>query len=208
MSALEMLQRLRTLLDEKLSQFWDDGLDCYPALTDAQTEYAAIILLQWKARSIVNPSELIPETLLELYVKSSGNIAGQNYILRPSNYLYDLSIYLGSPYSRNLLRREVSKASKFETANIYIGTQGYFYSVKNDRFDLEIPVPTGPSGIDYILEYLKKTTTINANTNPILPEFTHQAIVVFAFATLLKKAKLIQESNAQFQEFASLVKYI
>lgn len=207
MTTVELLTTLRTLLDESIEGFWKDGLDCYPVLTDGQQEYTAIILAQYKAKVLINPSEPIPEVLRPLY-KKVDSTTNTSYFSLPTDFLYDISLHLGSPYSRPFLKRDLSRAIPFEQANSYLGTQGYYYSIVNDRVNLEIPTPTNPGGQSYTLEHFIKPTIIDSNTNPILPEYTHLAIVIYAYAQLLKKAQRTQEAMAQYQEFLSLIKYI
>lgn len=207
LTTVELLATLRTLLDESVEGFWKDGLDCYPALTDGQNEYTAIILAQYKAKVLINPSESIPEVLRPLYKTVSATTNASDFPL-PTDFLYDISVQLGSPYSRPLLKRELSRTIPFDQANTYSGTQGYYYSIINDKVNLEIPTPTNPGGLSYTLEHFIKPTKIDSNTNPILPEFTHLAIVIYAFAQLLKKAQRGQEALGQYQEFLSLIKYL
>jgi hypothetical protein len=207
MTAAEILVKLRTLLDERLAQFWDDSLDCYPSLTDGQNEYITLALAQYKAKLLINPLEPLPETLRVLYVKESSNVTTTSITL-PTDFLYDISLSLGLPYSRPLLKREVSRAYPFEKANSLLGATGYYYSVINDKINLEITAPTNPNGVSYDLEYLKIPTKIDSNTNPIIPTFAHQAIVIFAFAQLLKKAGRTDEAQNQYKEFLSLYKYL
>jgi hypothetical protein len=207
MTATEMLVRLRTLFDERLSQFWDDELDCYPALTDGQNEYISLTLAQYKAKLSINSLEPLPETLRVLYVKKDASITTTSITL-PTDFLYDISLSLGSPYLRPLLKRELSRAYPFEKANSLLGATGYYYSIINDKINLEIPTPTNPSGVSYGLEYLKVPAKIDSNTNPIAPSFAHQTIVIFAFAQLLKKAGRTDEAQNQYKEFLSLYKYL
>jgi hypothetical protein len=206
MNSTEIYERLSTLLDESTAQYFTND-ERWAALTDGQQEYTSIVLAQYKAKSIINPGESIPEILRALYVGVSST-TGDSFIANPSDFLYDISLSLGAPYSRPLLKRPLSRTIPFEKANSYSGTSGYYYSITASQILLEIPQPTNPGGLAYTLEYLKKPTKIDANTNPILPEYTHFAIVIFAFAQLLKKSARIQEALTQYQEFIQQIKYL
>lgn len=210
MTAAEMLVKLRTLLDEATQQFWQDDI-CYSALTDGQTEYVALILNQYKAKTIINSAEPLPEILRTLYYKTELTIAASAVPL-PLNFLYDISVYLGGTYNRYLIRRELSKLASFDALNVYMGAKGYYYSLDNSNINLEIPTP---AGIACNIEWLQKPTQIIVTTatpavivDPILPEYTHLAIVIYAFSQLLKKAKLFEAAALQQKEFTSLIKYI
>lgn len=206
MTAQQMYERLATLLDESTAQYFTED-ERWAALTDGQQEYAAIILAQYKAKVILNPSESIPEILRALYLSVSAT-TGDSFIALPQNFLYDISLVLGSPYSRPLLKRELSRTIPFDKANSYSGASGYYYSITASQILIEIPQPTNPGGLAYTLEYLQKPTNIDSNTNPILPDYTHYAIVVFAFAQLLKKSARIQEALVQYQEFIQSIRYV
>ena len=203
MDKVSMLQRLRVLLDESVQSFWQDT-DCYAALTDGQETYTEIILALFKSRSLSSPSEPIPEVLRPLYRKDSDILAG-NFIALPADYLYDLSFSLGGTYNRPLLKRLLSRTAVFDQANTYLGTQGYYYYIINNQLNIEI---TGGAGTSYIFEYIAKPTAINASIDPVLPEFCHAAIVEYAFASLLRKAKLFKEADMQYQNFIQNIKYI
>jgi hypothetical protein len=206
MNNTELYERLATLIDESTAQYFTDN-ERWAALTDGQQEYVSIILSQYKAKVLINPSEPIPEILRALYVTVIST-TGDSFIALPQNFLYDISLVLGSPYSRPLLKRELSRTIPFDKANSYSGASGYYYSITASQILLEIPQPINPGGLAYTLEYLEKPTKINSNIDPILPEYTHYPIVLFAYAQLLKKSARIQEALYQYQEFIQSIKYL
>lgn len=204
MTSEQMLIELRTLLDESVEGFWLDT-ECYAALSDGQREYASIILNQYKAKLLINASEPLSEVLRVLYTESTDSIT-VSYFTLPTDFHYDLSLYLDDPYFRTFYRREISRT--LDEKNPY--SYGDFYSLKdigaNKSLLIEIATPT--SAVSYNFKYLKKTTDISATEEPILPEFTHQAIVISACSQLLKKSKQYDTSILQQKEFLSLIKYI
>ena len=206
MNGTELYERLATLFDESTAQYFTED-ERWAALTSGQQEYAAIILAQYKAKSAINPSESIPEILRALYLSVSST-TGDSFIALPANFLYDISLSLGGAYNRPLLKRPLSRTIPFEKKNSYSGTSGYYYSITASQINMEIPQPTNPGGLAYTLEYLQKPTKIDSNTNPILPDYTHFAIAIFAFAQLLKKSARIQEALYQYQEFIQSIKYL
>ena len=203
MDSAGLLAQLRTLLDETAEQFWLDS-ECFAALSDGQREYASTVLSQYKAKVLVNPSESIPEILRPLY-KPVSSTTSTSYIALPSDFLYDVSLYLGGTYSRPLLKRELSRTIPAEQANSLLGASGYYYSINNSQINLEIPTP---SNLSYAFNYLQKPVDIAQGTNPVLPDFTHYAIIIYAFAELLKKSQRLQEALVQYQQFIQLVKYL
>ena len=203
MLSADMLAQLRVLLDEAAEQFWLDT-ECYAALSDGQREYASTILSQYKAKVLINPSESIPEVLRPLY-KPVSSTTSASYIVLPSDFLYDVSLYLGGTYSRPLLKRELSRTIPAEQANSLLGASGYYYSITNSQINLEIPTP---SNLSYIFNYLQKPVDINQDVNPTLPDFTHYTIVIYAFAELLKKSSRLPEALQQYQIFLQQIKYL
>lgn len=201
MTAPNMLVQLRTLLDEANEQFWLDS-ECFAALSDGQREYASTILSQYKAKVLINPSESIPEVLRTLY-KILSSTTSTSYIALPSDFLYDVSLLLGS---QPLLKRELSRTIPAEQANSLLGASGYYYSISNSQINLEITTPSSP--VSFIFNYLQKPTDITQDVNPILPDFTHYPIVIYAYAELLKKSQRLQEALVQYQQFIQLVKYL
>jgi hypothetical protein len=206
-----MYNSLLTCTDEIVGQFWTEA-QRWAALTDGQTEYTANILTQYKAKTLVNPSEPLPEILRSLYQKASLTISASAIPL-PSTFLYDLSVYLAGTFNRYLIRREDSKKAGFDKKNPYLGASGYYYSLDNSGINLEIPTP---SSLSTTIEFLQKPTQIiidtsvtpNVTIEPILPDYTHWAIVVFAFAQLLNKNKLFDIGAAKYKEFTTLVRSI
>ncbi|MFA5715246.1 MAG: hypothetical protein WC998_05880 [Candidatus Paceibacterota bacterium] len=206
MLTAELLSGLRTLLDEATEEFWTDE-ECYTALSNGQSEYISIILAQYKAKSLINPSEPIPEILKPLYTESVQSIVGATTLALPPTFLYDISVYLGAPYEKALLKRELSKSRRFEQANIYSSGNGEYYSIDGTNINLEID--NVPVSLSVTFDYLVKPTYIGALIEPILPDFTHNSVITYAYAELLKKTgNRFDEADRQFKLFLSLVKYI
>ena len=200
MTAPGMLAELRRNLDESNEQFWLDS-ECFAALSDGQREYASTILSQYKAKVLINPSESIPEVLRTLY-KILSSTTSTSYIALPNDFLYDVSLLLGS---QPLLKRELSRTIPAEQANSLLGASGYYYSI-DSQINLEITTPSSP--VSFIFNYLQKPTDITQDVNPILPDFTHYPIVIYAYAELLKKSQRLQEALQQYQIFLQLIKYL
>jgi hypothetical protein len=200
MNGTELYERLATLLDESTSQYFTDD-ERWAALTDGQQEYASTILTQYKARVLINPSESIPEVLRTLY-KSLASSTSNSYIALPNDFLYDVSLLLGDQF---LLKRELSRIIPAEQANSLLGASGYYYSISS-LINLEITTPSSP--VSFIFNYLQKPTDITQDVNPILPDFTHYPIVIYAYAELLKKSQRLQEALVQYQQFLQLIKYL
>lgn len=203
MTSVQMLERLRTLLDEASAGFWSDD-QCYEALSDGQEEYTAIVLAQYKARAIVNVSEPIPEILRTLYSKASLLLSDVSIDL-PANFLYGISVYLGGTYNRPLMKRELSKTIVFDQQNSLMNPLGYYYYITNNKMIFEISTPTS---LACTIEFLIKPTDITSSINPVLPEYTHFSMIIYAYAQLLRKAQRLQEASTQYQEFISTVKYL
>jgi hypothetical protein len=209
MTTAELLSGLRTLLDEATEEFWTD-IECYAALSHGQREYASIILAQYKERSLINLAEPLPEILRTLYLSLlfPTGVTSNAPISLPTDFWYDLSVTLGAPYSRSLIKREISKNRVFDNSNSYTGIgKGYYYSLNATQIIIDIPTSVTP--IACALEYLTKITDIGLNSEPTLPDYTHYAFIIFAFAELLEKTgHLFDESNRQMKLFNSLVKYM
>jgi len=209
MTATQLLASLRTLLDEDTEQYWLDP-ECYTALTNGQKEYASIVLAQYKAKAGVNPFEPLPEVLRPLLNPVTQSLVNATYLPLPPNYLYDLSVYVYGTYNRPFFKRKQSRSLLFEQVNSLLGAQGYYYSIDNVNLNFEIPAPSVAINIDF--KYLMLTPPIDGSlspaSDPVLPDFTHDAIVQYAYSELLKKPKRTQESLAEYQKFLQTIKYI
>jgi hypothetical protein len=55
----------------------------------------------------------------------------------------------------------------------------------------------------YTLEYLENPSSIDGTTptNPVLPAFTHPAIIQYAYALLLLKDQRSAESNQEYAKY-------
>ena len=53
--------------------------------------------------------------------------------------------------------------------------------------------------------YFQKPTEINASIQPILPDFTHEAIIQYAVGELLKRDKYYDQATIHFNQFLKLV---
>lgn len=192
MTSSEMQTRLRSMLDEDSNQFWDDDTELYPFLTDGQTEAFKLLLKK-------NPKDV----RLDVLQKAASGTADA-YIDIPSD-MWDnniLTAYWNSVYCDIRL---------FDKTLQYLKSNSYKAPVTQRPITYIIPAsskiffePSG-SSIAYSLTYFSKPTDISSSVEPIISSNLHYAVILFAFSSLLKKAKLFDRADAELKNFIGLV---
>jgi len=204
MTSPNMLAKLRTLLDEASATFWSDT-ECYASLADGQREVINFALIFYNK----NP-EHIPEVLRPLLTSTSSTIgsSGSSASL-PASFIAPVSV----KYSHT----NGTQVPTFIRSN----GQGHFFKQANSLLQ---PVATTPftyfcyflagtivfetaaaTTSGYTLEYLALPTDIASGQNATIPDFTHNAIVQYAYAQLLLKDKKHQEAAQEWQKFMAML---
>ena len=206
-----LLAEVRTFIDENTAAFYEDS-EIYSALTNAQTEYATLILAQYKERVKINNNEELPEVLRGLISTKAGTIAAPLFSFTlPTDFFYDISVTYNHQSTGSLKpcrRRAYDRNLPFKQANSYLladTTKEYFYLLGTSALAFETAVSSGTGG--YSMNYLIKPTDIDASTDPVLPAFTFPAFLQYAFGDIINKDGRTQESLAYYQKFLSMVKY-
>ena len=206
MTSANMLSRVRTLLDESSASFFSDS-EIYSALADGQRELFTIALL-------VRKNGELPEILRPCVATAQGTISiGQSTvnISGLTNFADIINVSYNSASSSTLypaLRRELTEKTPAEKNNTYlVGTAGkdFYYSVSATQIVFETAA-TGTAG--YSITYLSTPSDIASGTQPTLPDFSHNAIVQYAFAFILRKDQREQEAQVEFAKFNEMVKEI
>jgi hypothetical protein len=208
MTAAQMLTEVRTLLDEDIEEYFLDT-EIYSALTDGQKEYASIVYAIFETARKLDRNTPIPLTLLPLFTES-GNIpvtSGAHTISLTSLTSLWKVIYVTFGTSKiPLLERDLSSVRPFRQSNSIMNALDTFYSVTSTNIELENS--SSDPTTNYQVAYLTETTTIDGTpTNPILPDWTHKAIVQYAYSEMLKKPKLLNEALAAFNQFIQMIQY-
>jgi hypothetical protein len=204
MLSTDMLTEVRTLLDEDVEEFFLDT-EIYSALTDGQKEYASFIYTQFDTLRKQDRNTPIPLALLPLFTESA-NIpvtAGTHVISIPTGLWKVIYVTYGASKTP-MLERDLSSVRPFRQSNSIMNTPNIFYSVTSANIELE---DIASVSVNYQIAYLINTTDINSTTNPILPEFTHKAIVQYAYAEMLKKPKRNQEALSELGTFIQMIQY-
>jgi len=197
MKTTELLSRARTLLDESSSGFWEDS-EIYRSLSDGIKSLVRIHLAIWKAKSKVNPSEPLPETLRPLYQTTTGT--GTTNL--PPDFMDYLSLKNTADNSVIYIR-DNSKAKVWEQSNTYLAsdsTNPYAYFS-----DTQIVLETS---VSWEMEYLKIPDDVDGSTDPELPDTVREALVDYAFSDLMRKDRKLNESAEAFNRFMQAVQQI
>jgi len=175
MTSTEMLARLRTRLDESSAGFWSDS-ECYSALTDGQIE--VLKFYAGKNSPVVRP-------LVTIYTKTG--ISGTTTAL-PSDYLeiYSLKAHAKGFIEKPCLRREGNRYKDEDNPYLSSEEDEVYYAVIGSNVVFETTFSNGSITMDYIA----KPSDINAATEPTIDSTAHNAVVLYAHAFLLSKAKL------------------
>ena len=195
MTSALMLSRVRTLLDEASASFWTDT-ECYAALSDGQREVV---------NTVKNPQ------ILKVLLKTlSGSDGTSSAITLPT----DFRQFVNATYTTVTTEdqkpcRIVNYDADFllEKDNSYLAPNRATPVVYiNATIGLRL-IYFEPTSIhaDYTIKYLKQPTEISGAVEPILPEETHEAIILFAFSFLLRKDLRAQEADGVYKLFLEAV---
>ncbi|MFC2135986.1 hypothetical protein ACFLTH_15325 [Bacteroidota bacterium] len=182
-----MLAKLRTLLNEASASFWSDT-ELYASLTDGQQEVANYLVALWKSKG-----GDLPEALKKLFDTDTGT--GTKTL--ETDFWIPLTVYTSTlPV---LIREDGDEKStlKYNTYTSSSATQPYCY-INATQIVLE-------TSVTWTMEYLKAVTAIDGSTNPILTADTHETVVQFAFAEMLKKDN-DPRAEAEFQKYLTMVR--
>jgi len=203
-----MFAEVRTLLDEDVEGFYLNP-EIYTALTNGQREYASIIYAQFDGLRKQDRNVPIPLTLLPLFVESPNiPILSTDKVIpitSPITGLWKVIYVTYGSASTPLLERDLSSVRPFRQANSIMNPVNTFYAVTSTQIELENKVSA--STVNYQVAYLTEPTDINATINPILPDWTHAAIVQYAYSEMLKKPKLLNEALSAFNQFIQMIQY-
>ena len=203
MTGPEMLGRVEKLLDKvaTATSFWSIP-HIYQGLSDGQREAVNLVLNAYNEKAKANYLHPLPKTLEKLIVyPTAGTDVTTNYVSLPSGFLQELAVkydYNNSGTYKHLSKREFDK--EYFDANSY--KSNWTYAITNDK----IYFGTSESGTGkYQMVYLQKPTEITAAINPILPDFTHEAICQYCVSEMLKKDTRYDEAKLYFNQFLKLV---
>lgn len=207
MTSATMLARARMFLDEASASFWSDA-EIYYGLSDGQREVANLALAIFRAKSKITDVP-VPEVLRELIKNTSGTIAspGVGYLALPADYWQ----FLSGRYKHDSGATE--KILRYQEHNHYLqyyeDNEWITYDTKTeylvwtDATNFNFSRASTGSGT-YDINYFQKPTEIASGTEPILSDFTHEAIVYYAVADMLMKDQRLQEAQVYFQKFLQL----
>lgn len=189
MDSAGMLAYLRTLLDETSEGFWDDDVDCYPALALGQLE---VIKLLAPKRSKVVADLASPVTQSSL---SFGITTGFSL---PANFYLIWSLKAApntGTQQKPCIRREGDEY--YYQDNPYLSSEddSMYYKVYGNKLYFDIEFVSGAITLDYVA----KPDDISSSTEPAIDSIAHNAVVYYAYGFLLQKAKL--DSGNAFQLF-------
>ena len=206
-----LLAQVRTFIDENSANFWEDS-EIYSALSDAQKEYASIVLTIYKEKLKIDKNLELPEVLRGLVTTEVDTIAAVSSTFTiPSDFMYDLSLKYNHQSTSSLkpcFKREIDKNYYFKQANSLLQadtTKEYYYSLNGTTFAFETEVSIGTGG--YSLVYLAVPTAITSSVDPVLPGFTFPALLQYAFGDVINKDGRTQESLAYYSKFQNMVQF-
>jgi len=188
MTAAEMLARLRTLLDETPEGFWDDDVDCYPALSLAQLEVIKAIA-PYKAKAL--------RTVLARTSQTSQTFGITTGLDLPSDFYMMYSIKANATGGTEHTAYDRVTRHEYED-NPYMSSAAdrLYYSISGTDGGLKIYFEVAFVAGSLTMDYISKPADIAAATDSTaevpaeLDSIAHNAIVWYAFAYLLQKAKL------------------
>lgn len=193
MTSAEMLARVRTNLDEATASFWSDN-EIYRALADGQREIISHIFIVWKQKVRVNPEEPLPEVLRSLISSDSGTTTKS----LPNDFMSYLTVY-SATNAVPIFVRENWRQNSWMRGNTYstsTSAQPFcYFNATQIVFE---------TAVAWTMEYLKAPSDISGSTQPSLPTIAHNAVVQFAFATLLLKDSN-PIANQELQKFFLLL---
>ena len=207
MTSAEMLARVRTLLDESSAAFFTDA-EIYSALSDGQREVTNFALGVYRQLRAQNVNSQIPEAIKELITTATGTIAAAGLTANlPADYLEwiraDLAHTAGSVDAYPCYYRE-NTLGAFASANTYLAenitNQQHYFTINATQVVFFTPGAVSV-GSSYTFVYFKKPTEISGAVQPILSDFTHEAIVQYAYAYILGKDQRTTEASNEYGKF-------
>lgn len=182
MTSIEMLARLRTLLDETPEGFWDDDEDCYPALSIAQLEVIKTIAPSKPIalRSLISPFALTPLT----FTVAEGLDLTSDFLL-----MYSIKANATGGTQKPAIER--TARHDFED-NPYMSSAAdrLFYTISGENEALKLFFETDFVAGAITLDYITKPEDITESVEPEIDSIAHNAVIYYAFSFLLQKAKL------------------
>ena len=182
MTSVEMLARLRSLLDETPEGFWTDDLDCYPALTIAQLEVI---------KNIAPYKSIALRTILARAVQASKSFTTVTGLSLPGDFYLMYSIKANATGGTEHPAHERILRNDFED-NPYMNSEAdrLYYTISGKDNALKIFFETDFANGSITMDYISKPEDITASVDHELDGIAHAAIVYSAFGYLLLKAKL------------------
>ena len=199
MTSALMLARLRTLLDEATASFWTDT-ECYAALSDGQRMVVDGLYQK-------SPKHHLLKTLFK---RATGSDTTSSAITLPT----DFKEFVNATYTT--LTTEDQKPCRIVNydAEFLLEKDNSYLAPNRATPVVYLSATTGlrliyfePTSIhaDYTIVYLKQPTEIDGSTNPLLPDETHEAIILYAFSFLLRKDLRAQEADGAYKLFLDMV---
>jgi hypothetical protein len=182
MTSAEMLARLRTLLDETPEGFWEDDEDCYPALSLAQLEVVKT-LAPFKSMALRPIKERSALTAQSFAITDGLNLAADFYMI--------WSVRANAIGGTQKPAYERIERNDYED-NPYLSSENdrLYYSISGDASALKIFFEKTFINGSITMDYIIKPPDIDSEGQPSIDGIAHNAIVYYAFAYLLQKAKL------------------
>lgn len=200
MTTAEMLAMLRTLLDETPEGFWEDTTDCYPALKEGQL---AVVKELAKSKSIALQPLIVPvESTTLTFTASQG-------IDLPTDFFVIYSLKASPDGTTEYVCKERNGDIFFFEDNPYMSSEDselYYtitYSDTGGGVDKQLLFEKDFSSGTLSMNYVKKPADISATQDPQVDSIAHQAIVFYAYFTLLVKAKL--DNARAFQMYQNVM---
>lgn len=205
MTSVELKNRVRTLLDESAATngFWSDD-EIYKALSDGQMEVLTQMLKRYNEKEMLLPEAF--RTLVSNYQQLSITSAVNPL---PNDFLFLICIrYAVASNDVNDRKPALIRGNDFN--KYYHRGNGYLSSSIGQPYctitGLNIVFEDSPVGSgSFDFDYIKKPETVDASNDPELPDFTHNAMVQYAFATLLKKDSRNTDAHQEYEVFQKMV---
>ncbi|MBE2280283.1 MAG: hypothetical protein IAE91_07825 [Ignavibacteriaceae bacterium] len=200
MTNTEMLNRVRSFLDETVAGFWSDE-EIYSGLTAGQTEIVNSGLTHFTKSGIIPGFMKTLETSLIV-----NGVSGISFNL-PGDFLHLISLKIanGDADREAVYLRETGNFNPFTPRNFYLkdvnGTQRFALIIGNSfKIEGEGILNSG----SYELIYIKYPAKIDAANSSILKPQVHESICLYAHYDMLKKDNRINESLLIFEKYKIL----
>jgi hypothetical protein len=147
--------------------------------------------------------------LSPLYSVLTGTIASAATSVTLANAILELiSLKYNSATTTPLYSvrmRNLSSANIFQQDNSFLASSGtnYFAKFSNNKI-ITFETASTNNSATYSAEVIAEPTDIDANTNPVLPDITRDAMAYFAFGQLLAKDQRSTEADTALKTFFNL----